>query len=120
MKGDSFMNSTFGKRLQMVRKSLGLTRREFALLIGWNEEDVKIRRTSSGKMLPSSAEGIIQNWELGKMFPRYDSIVKIINGTGYDANFYFGIDDSENSVSSLISSFSTDELLAELKRRCSL
>ena len=71
-------------------------------------------------------ESNIRNYELGKAFPRIPGLMVLSKMFGVSTDFLLGLSDvrdgngmgkPEAPVQTSIQDFSTDELLAELKRR---
>lgn len=101
------MDNAFGNRLKILRKERHITQLQLAEQIGQTESNVR-------------------NYELGKAFPRIPGLMTLAEMFGVSTDFLLGLsdmrnesslDDPEAPVQTSIQDFSTDELLAELKRR---
>lgn len=102
------MDNAFGKRLKILRKEHHITQLQLAERMDQTESNIR-------------------KYELGKAFPRIPALVVLAKMFGVSTDFLLGlsdirdgnrVDEPEAPVQKSIQDFSTDELLAELKRRC--
>ena len=106
-----------GKRIKTVRQKLGLTQKEFGEKLGeWGITDRKGEKR--GK-----EEAVVASWESGRNRPQ-DRILKAIHDNAVIDGCYVKIEYLLAEESGMleekrhsIREFTTDELLAELKRR---
>ena len=87
------MDNAFGKRLKILRKEHHITQVQLAERMDQTESNIR-------------------NYELGKAFPRIPGLMVLSEMFGVSTDFLLGL-----SVQTSIQDFSTEELLAELKRR---
>lgn len=101
------MDNAFGKRLKILRKEHHITQVQLAERMDQTESNIR-------------------NYELGKAFPRIPGLMFLSKMFGVSTDFLLGLSDvrdgnrmgkPEAPVQTSIQDFSTDELLAELKRR---
>lgn len=101
------MNNAFGKRLKILRKEHHITQLQLT---------ERMEQTESN----------IRKYKLGKASPRIPGLVVLSEMFGVSTDFLLGLsdmrdgnrtDEPEAPVQKSIQDFSTDELLAELKRR---
>ena len=97
----------FGERLKILRKEHHITQLQLAERLNQTESNVR-------------------NYELGKAFPRIPGLIALAEMFGVSTDFLLGLcdmrdgsklDEPEAPVQKTIQDFTTDELLAELKRR---
>lgn len=92
--GSSFEKMTVGENIKQIRKQKGLTQK------------------SLGELL-SVSEGMIRQYELGIRKPKIETIEKIASALGVSIFTLYG----EEYQKTPLSEYSTEELLAEIKRR---
>lgn len=95
------MDNAFGKRLKILRKEHHITQVQLAERMDQTESNIR-------------------NYELGKAFPRIPGLLVLSEMFGVSTDFLLGLSDQRDGtkiVQTSIQDFSTDELLAELKRR---
>lgn len=109
----------FGSRLKAARKRMGLSRLEFADLLGLASEPAS--RNVSVQTRNSCAYQAVYRWENGVSFPRGPMVKKIVEVTGLDVNYFFGAPTQTNLQPSpaawYLQECSSAELLSELTRR---
>lgn len=99
----------FAERLKELRLAAGLKQTDMALQLGM---------TINQNKRASCSTTCYGYYERGMREPNITKIKKICEVLNCDANYLLGITDTHEAlVQTSIQDFSTDELLAELKRR---
>ena len=93
-KGNKAIDPIIGKRIRQARKqhNPSLTQEELAQYIGVSVTSVR-------------------NWEQGQFEPTHENIIEIAKICGVDIRWLKGVDERK------LADYTTDELLAEIKRR---